>query len=124
MNDPVSTLVHDIAAGRGISPGVYGEQVELDATVPGWRFHRRGPDAVRAELGHWFADAGHFDELSRSPLPDGELVTFTLHWEEHGVAHAARQAHVLTVTDGRIVRHTAWCGGRWDAGRLAEMAGA
>src|SRR6202161_398487 len=37
----------------------------LDATVPGWRLHAAGPDAIRAEYARWFADPGHFDELRR-----------------------------------------------------------
>jgi len=43
---------------------------------------------VRAELGRWYADAGSFEELTRSPLPSGEFVEFTLRWEEGGVPHA------------------------------------
>ena len=36
--------------------------------------------------------------------------------------HAAHQAHVLAVREGRIVRDQVWCGGRWPASLLAEMA--
>jgi hypothetical protein len=28
----------------------------LDATVPHWRLHASGPDAIRAEYARWFAD--------------------------------------------------------------------
>ncbi len=93
----------------------------LDATVPNWRFVRRGQGAVRAELSGWFADAGRFDTLRRTPLPDGELVEFDLAWEEGGVPHACRQAHVLLLRDGRIAQDTVWCGGRWPASLLADM---
>jgi hypothetical protein len=34
------------------------------------------------------------------------------------------QAHLLEVADGRITKDQAWCGGRWPAGLLAEMAAA
>lgn len=49
-------------------------------------------------------------------------MTFTLTWTEHGGLHAAHQVHVLEVRDGRITRQQVWCGGRWPAGLLAEMA--
>lgn len=96
--------------------------VTLDATVPNWRFTVRGDAAVRAELARWYADAGTFEELKRTPLPTGELVEFTLGWEEGGVPHAVHQAHIIEVTDGRISRDQVWCGGRWAATLLAEMA--
>ncbi len=71
-----------------------------------------------------YADNGVLEDVSRTALPDGALVTFTLRWEEGGVPHAAHQAHVLTIEDGRIQRDQVWCGGRWPAALLAEMAGA
>ena len=63
------------------------------------------------------------EDVSRTPLPGGELVTFTLRWEEGGVPHAVHQAHVLSIVDGRIQGDQVWCGGRWPAALLAEMAG-
>jgi hypothetical protein len=106
-----------MAACDALSP-----DVTLDATVPNWRYTVRGDTAVRSELGRWFADAGSFEELKRTPLPTGELVEFTLRWEEGGVRFAAHQVHIVEVTDGRISRDQAWCGGRWPATLLAEMA--
>ena len=96
--------------------------VVLDATVPNWRFAVSGETAVRDELGRWYAQAGRFEELTRSPLPNGELIEFTLSWEESGVPHAVHQAHVVEVRDDRIVADRVWCGGRWPAALLAEMA--
>jgi hypothetical protein len=96
--------------------------VTLDATVPNWRFTVSGDAAVRAELGRWYADAGRFEELQRTPLPVGELVEFTLSWEEDGIPHAVHQAHVVEVRHGSITRDKVWCGGRWSATLLAEMA--
>ena len=98
----------------------------LDATVPNWRLHASGPDAIRAEYARWFADPGHFDELRRYPLGDGtgEVVEYTLSWTENGVPHAAHHMHLLTVDDDRIVADTVMCGGRWPASLLAEMEAA
>lgn len=97
-------------------------EMTLDATVPNWRYQVEGGTAVKAELSRWYADAGAFEELRRTPLPTGELVEFTLRWEESGVPHAVHQAHVLEVTDGWITKDQVWCGGRWSATILAEMA--
>jgi hypothetical protein len=123
MVDPVSDLIHDIADGGGIRDGVFADDVEFDATVPHWRFQLHDASAVREQLADWYADPGSFEELQRIPMPDGELVTFSLTWMEGGVQHTAHQAHLLEVSDGRITRHKTWCGGRWPAGLVAEMKG-
>jgi hypothetical protein len=97
----------------------------LDATVPNWRMHMAGADAIRAEYSRWFASPGHFDELRRLPVTGvGELVEYTLSWQENGVPHAGHHMHLLTVRDDRIVGDTVFCGGRWPAGLLAEMEAA
>ncbi|HEY2428307.1 MAG TPA: hypothetical protein VGI06_05220 [Acidimicrobiales bacterium] len=98
--------------------------VTLDATVPNWRFNVVGDEAVRSELARWYADPGSFEELVRTPLPHGELVEFTLRWVEGGVPHAVHQAHKIEVAGDRIARDQVWCGGRWSATLLAEMADA
>jgi hypothetical protein len=113
-----------VAIERGDMPScdVLSPEVELDATVPNWRFTLVGDQAVRGELARWYADAGTFEELQRTPLPSGEVVQFTLRWEEAGVPHAAHQVHIVEVADGLIARDQVWCGGRWPASLLAEMA--
>ncbi len=119
---------------------VWSADATLDATVPNWRLHAAGPDAIRAEYARWFADPGHFDELRHYPVAgadgaagaaDGgagggasDLVEYTLSWSENGVPHAAHHMHLLTVRDGRIVADTVMCGGRWPASLLAEMEAA
>ena len=43
-------------------------------------------------------------------------------WEQGGVPHADHHVHtIITGTDGRIVKDTVFCGGRWPAPLLAEM---
>jgi hypothetical protein len=97
----------------------------LDATVPNWRMHKAGADAIRDEYSRWFADPAHFDELNRFPVTGvGELIEYTLSWQENGVPHAAHHMHLLTVRDDRIVHDTVLCGGRWPAKLLAEMEAA
>jgi hypothetical protein len=120
--DPVDILIEAIEAARVGEATVFAGDAVLDATVPNWRFTVRGGEAVRAQLAGWYADPGRFEQLRRVPLPDGELVEFTLTWEEHGVPHACHQVHLLEVRGGAIARDTAFCGGRWPASLLAEMA--
>jgi hypothetical protein len=121
---PIDQLLEAIVQGNLAACPAFASDVTLDATVPNWRFTVTGSDAVAAELSRWYATPGTFEELSRQALPDGELVTFTLRWEEDGVPHAAHQAHLVTVTGERITNDQVWCGGRWPASLLAEMAGA
>lgn len=121
--NPVDLLCEAIEAGRPPA-GVFAADAVVDATVPNWRFAVHGDAAITLTMAGWFADPGHFDELSRTPLPDGELLEFTLSWMERGVPHACHQAHVLAVSNGLVVRDTVFCGGRWSAGLLAEMEAA
>jgi hypothetical protein len=118
----IGRFLTSIETGAMPETDVLRDDVVLDATVPNWRFTVRGAAAVRAELARWYADSGTFEDLTRTPVPGGELVTFTLRWEENGVPHAAHQAHVLSVAGPGIVRDQVWCGGRWPAALLAEMA--
>jgi hypothetical protein len=105
---------------------VWSTEATLDATVPGWRLHATGPDAIRAEYARWFADPGSFGELRRYPVGGGpsEVIEYTLSWSENGVPHAAHHMHLLTVRDDLIVADTVFCGGRWPAALLAEMEAA
>jgi hypothetical protein len=53
-------------------------------------------------------------------LPPGELVEFTLGWEQGGVGHAAHQVHIVEM-DGWLTRDQVWSRGRWSATLLTEM---
>jgi hypothetical protein len=111
--------------GEHSVPGVWADDAVLDAVVPNWRMAIRGAAAVERQLRSWFRDPGTFEELRRHPIEGGEVVEFTVTWVENGVPHAARQVHVLEFDrDGRIARDGMWCGGRWPASLLAEMADA
>ena len=99
---------------------VFAPDAPVEATVPHWRFTVVGDGAKRTESAKWYADKGQFDELTRSPLAEGEVVSYTLSWEQNGIPHACHQVHVLTVSDDLIVADRVWCGGRWPADLLAE----
>ena len=46
----------------------------LDATVPEWRFHKRGADQIRETYRGWFADPGRLEQLRRHPIDGGEML--------------------------------------------------
>jgi hypothetical protein len=121
----VDRFLEAIGAGAGVPAHLLAPDVVLDATVPDWRFSVRGSEAVARQYGQWFAAAAEFEELERMPVAGGEVVTYLLTWEESGVPQAAHHCHVLRFDgDGDIVQDRFFCGGRWDAARLAEMAAA
>ncbi|HUL26199.1 MAG TPA: hypothetical protein VLW44_10575 [Streptosporangiaceae bacterium] len=126
----VEKFLHAIESATIPACDVWSADATLDATVPNWRLHVAGPDAIRAEYARWFADPGCFDELRHYPVggADGggasDVVEYTLSWSENGVPHAAHHIHLLTVRDGLIVADTVLCGGRWPASLLAEMEAA
>jgi len=121
MSDPVTALLAAVQAGQPVPSETLADDVVLDATVPNWRFTCRGAERVRSQFAQWYADPGEFESLIRTRIPGGELVEFVLTWTEAGVPYAAHQAHVIEISDGRIAKDTVFCGGRWDAGLLAEM---
>ena len=124
MTDPVTAFIEAITGGLPVQPDLFASDAVLDATVPNWRFTVEGAEQIRDQLAEWFADPGEFESVTRTPLPDGELLEFTLTWREHGVPHACHQIHVLQIEGEQIAAATAFCGGRWPASLLAEMEAA
>ena len=122
----VDRFLHAIETATIPTCDAWSADATLDATVPNWRLHASGAEAIRVEYTRWFADPGHFDELRRYPIAsgEGEVIEYTLSWSENGVPHAAHHMHLLTVRDGRIAADTVMCGGRWPAALLAEMEAA
>lgn len=119
----IDSFLAAIAGGRGIPAELYAPEATLDATVPNWRFAVRGPAAITAEYNRWFAAPSRFEELTRAALPGGEVVRYLLSWTESGVPHAGHHCHILSLADdGRITSDVVFCGGRWPASLLAEMA--
>ena len=124
ITNPVDEFLEAVESGQMPSCGAFAPEAELDATVPNWRFAVHGGEAVRAELARWYADPGRFEDVRRTAIAGGEIVEFLLCWEENGVPHACHQVHVLELVGEQIVSDRAWCGGRWPASLLAEMAAA
>lgn len=119
---PVDNFLTAVLTARIGQAQAWSDDAVLDATVPNWRWQVRGAEAIKGVFAGWYADPGRYDEIRRHPLPDGELIEFLLSWTEHGVPHAAHQAHVIRVESERIAEHTVYCGGRWPANLLAQMA--
>ena len=122
----VDKFLHAIESATIKDCQAWSADASLDATVPNWRLHANGADAIRAEYARWFADPGRFAELNRHHVDGGssELIEYTLSWQENGVPHAAHHMHLLTVKDGFIVSDKVFCGGRWPASLLADMEAA
>ncbi|MEJ7583263.1 MAG: hypothetical protein WKF43_04080 [Acidimicrobiales bacterium] len=121
----VDLLLDGITAGA-VSPDAYAPDAAWDGVVPGWRFALTGSAAIVAEYGRWFAHPAELRELRRLATDSGEVVEYTVTWQEDGVPHAGRHVHVLTVDGdtGHIAEEHVWCGGRWPASLLAEMEAA
>ena len=119
---PIEEFLEAVVSARIGSVDVWAPEATFDATLPNWRMRLHSAADIRAQLAGWYADPGQFEELRRIAIPGGELVQFLLTWTESGVPHAAHQAHIIRVSGDRIVEQVVYCGGRWPAGLLAEMA--
>ena len=118
----VDEFLSIVESGRGGDLArLYAPDVVVDRTVPNWRYSTEGAQASADEYARWFADEGQLEESRVIPTETGAVVTYLLRWEEDGVPHAGHHCHVLDIENGRIVRDTVWCGGRWPADLLAQM---
>lgn len=123
LSGTVDRFLEAAAAGAGVPADLFTPDAVLDATVPGWRFAARGAEALARQYSGWFSDQAVLEELERFPVDGGEVLTYLVTWVERGVPHAAHHCHVLRFgAGGCIAADRFFCGGRWDAGLLAEMA--
>ena len=121
----VDRLLDAFRAGTGVPADLLAAGAVLDATVPGWRFTVEGAAGVAGQYSRWFELPCELEELERLPVEGGEVVTYLQAMVIQGVPHAAHHCHVLRFDgEGRIASDRFFCGGRWDAARLAEMAAA
>lgn len=121
----VDRFLELIETGQGADMAqLFAPGATLDATVPGWRFHLRGPEAITGRFSVWFADSARFEELDRHTAGDVEFVTYLIAAEDDkGVPYVAHQSHRLSIdSSGLIASDQFFCGGRWDAALLAKMA--
>jgi hypothetical protein len=52
----IEKFLHAIEAAAIPGCDAWAADATLDATVPNWRLHAAGADAIRAEYARWFAD--------------------------------------------------------------------
>jgi hypothetical protein len=102
----------------------WSDDCVLDATVPNWRFQKRGPDAIKAVYAAWYAYRNTLLGVRRWPIADGEVVEYSHRFTGPDGPRQAHHVHVLQVAEDRIVRDTMFCGGQWTDAQLAEMAAA
>ncbi len=56
--EAIEVFLNAIATADIPACDVWSADATLDATVPNWRFHVSGADAIRTEYARWFADPG------------------------------------------------------------------
>lgn len=121
---PVDRFLDAVLSAAIADCDAWAPDATLDATVPNWRFHRTGPEQIRATYARWFADPAAFEEIERLPVDDGEVVRYLMSWTENGVPHTSHHLHILQVSGDVIVSDVVLCGGRWPAALMAEMEAA
>jgi hypothetical protein len=124
MANPVDVLVHSISEATMPTCTAFGPSTVMDATVPQWRFSVRGADAIRGELSKWYPAPGRTEVVQRAPFPGGELLELCRTWDEPEGPISVHQAYLIEVVGEEIASLKIWCGGRWTAAELADMAAA
>ena len=125
MATTTDRLLDALAGGQGVPVDLFAPDAVLDATVPTWRFPTRGAEAVAAKLSAWYDAPGTFSELERLPVEGGEVLTYAFSSTDDNGPYTVHHCQVLRFdAEGRIAQDRFWCGGRWDAERMAEMAAA
>lgn len=69
---PVDQFLQAVVDAQMASCKAFAQSADLDATVPNWRFGTHGAEAIRTELGRWYADQGYFEQVRRSAIEGGE----------------------------------------------------
>ena len=88
----IEKFLHAIETANIPGCDVWSADATLDATVPNWRLHAAGADAIRAEYARWFADPARFDELRRYPVEGGDGRGGRVHAQLDRERRAARGA--------------------------------
>jgi hypothetical protein len=98
-----------------------GPETVFDATVPGWRFRRRGPDQIVAQLYHWWPTPAELPSYRVTPTVEGVVLEFERRWLEHGERCGCRQVHVLVLDGERLRELRITCAGKWDEQTLRDV---
>lgn len=118
----VDRFLAAVETGR-LSSDLYAPDALLDATVPGWRFQVRGPDAIVEEYRGWFTGPCRLHTIERQALPDGALIRYVQSDLDPGDI-TTHHLHLLTIVEDQITRDVVFCGGRWGPDLVAKMGAA
>lgn len=124
MSSPSDRFLDAVQNAGFADTDVFADDAVSDSTPPMWRLQVRGAAELRAQYSKWFDHEAELTELRRTPIPGGELLEYTRQWVQDGVAHKAHHIHRLTLDADKIVEDAHWCGGRWPAPLLNEIAAA
>jgi uncharacterized cupin superfamily protein len=97
----IEKFLHAIETAGIPGCDAWSADATLDATVPDWRLHAAGADAIRAEYAKWFAHPARFDEAPHFQYH----VVGTMHIVmADGAEFDARPGDVTALPQG----HDAW----------------
>ena len=100
----------------------YDDDIFVDLNVPQWRLQAQG----REQLGQMFAGGYPVGARLASSrvrsMAEGVAIEVEVRFPEEGEERLFRELHLLTVDGGRVVEHTAYCTGHWDAATIARHA--
>lgn len=122
--NPVDRFLDAVRTAGFADTDAFAEDARSDTTVPMWRLQVEGARDLRAQYGKWFDHPCELSELRRTPLPDGELLEYTLAWTQDGIGHKGHHIHRFTITGDAIVADAHWCGGKWPQPLLDEITAA
>ena len=89
--NPIDRFTQAIETASIGEAGVSAPNTVLEATVPLWRLAVTR-NQHRGRVGPVVRRPRSFEEMRRTPLPNGELVEFVHTWEKDGEPHVSHQA--------------------------------
>jgi hypothetical protein len=120
----LTTLIADLmAAGKTAElTALYAPDALVDINVPQWRYQVAGAD-VEPILREEFEPPGR--ELTSQRLThfdNGVIMEGETSFTENGETHRWRDVNIFRTDGQRIVEHTTYCTGIWDAATIARQA--
>ena len=113
---------HTLAGDAAGLAALYAADALVDINVPQWRYQVTGA-AVEPILREDFDATDRRVTASRvTKFGGGVTVETESRASEHGQTQMWREIHLFRTRDGRIVEHTIYCTGVWDAETIARQA--
>lgn len=122
MSDAVERLIDALrtAEWEGLE-SAYTSDSLFDASVPNWHFQLEGADKAVEQLADWFSITPTVFEVNVAKTENGAVVDFEMRRTcpgnpaENHAPHleGTRQAHIITLQDGKISEQRVFCSGEW-----------